>query len=675
MSTPTRFALLVALAAVTATALAQVSATVSPDAALTAAQRVEPFRFGRGISTISDINDPAGVAVGPDGGIRVVERNLNRILTYRREGNTVSLVSSVGTLGDGPGAFRRPRGIAIAPDGRILVADTGNDRVQILDASGGPIAIIGSRGTGIGQFNAPTGIAADADGIGVVDTGNNRVQLFDREGRFLRVIGGPASTEGQLNHPLAVAFDERGRVIVADSGNNRICIYDRSGAFVTSWGDYGPQAGMLDRPSDVACYAGQVFVVDSRNHRIQVFDGSGALIRDWGRHARRPREGDGRIHDPACLAFAPDGAFAVIGEPFEDRVQVFAAAAPDELEAPREGIPPGEQTHFGKRFATDGDLLVVPEPEYHRVLVFDLSNEAPVLVGQFGSRGEGFGQFLWPTGVVVDAGRRRAVVADRATGRLQVFEINHTPGEPLRFDPERARFVFAVHPAEVAKARFSRAKWPINADGLATDPAGNVILLDTTNDTIFLFDPELDPVVAYGGHGDNVGQLRTPTAMAPNRLGDGYFIVDSGHHRVLHIDRRGVERVAFGSYGDEPGSFINPTGIAAGHDGFVYVVDEGRDRVLKFNEAGRFIQEWGTRGVDHGAFWNPSDIVQDARGRIIVLDHGNHRAQVFEPDGGWVATFGSGRVTTRSSRPSTAGEGGPDPVPSTAPAPVSKSEN
>ena len=632
-----------------------------------------PFRFGPFAGALENLGEPSDCAFGPDGRLYVLERTANRVSIFTVtavEGApalTFSAAGTFGSFGSGPGEFRFPEGIAVGEDGVVAVADTGNHRVQLFDRQGGFLRQWGELGRPRGErpmgdaslleprdrFNRPQGIALDESWVYVADTGNDRVLVFDRQGGFITQLGSMATGAGSgpvdgpgaerqdaLHNPLDVATDGGSLVFIADTDANRVAVFDKTARFVRRFGDFGPFAGLMDKPSGLAVRGGQVYVADTRNHRIDVFDPEGRLLREWGSHARRPREGAGRLHYPRRIAFAPDGSLAAIVEDFEDRVQLFKALPQGGTEAPRQPIPPDEQTHFGRHLATDGDLLAIPQPEVHDVCVFDLRSPTPTLITRFGERGLRFGQFTRISGVAVDAGAGRVQVADEALARIQTFRLDWDSGQPLRFVPLMARFVKSLQCSTDA-GPFARAIWPMRPSQIRRDARGRLHVVDTRNRMVFVYDASMVPLISYGGAASGQAELREPVDASVSAPGDLFFVVDAGRRDVAAFDVRGQFMHRFGS-----DRLVRPAGIASGVDGFVYVTDEARATVSKFTEAGRFVTEWGKRGSGDGEFWKPVGIVQRSNGQLFVVDWGNHRAQIFGPDGSWQATFGSGRSST-----------------------------
>ena len=180
-----------------------------------------------------------------------------------------------GTKGLEDGQFNNPSGIAVDKNGLIYVACRTNHRVQIFTPEGVFIRRFGQRGSFDGNFNSPYGIAVDNDGyIYVADTNNHRIQKFSNIGTHLMTIGGTSGNgEGQFYYPYGVTIDRSNKIYVADSGNHRIQVFNAQGQFVGTFGSEGSEKGKFNFPYGVAVnLSGQIIVLDAINARVQVFD-------------------------------------------------------------------------------------------------------------------------------------------------------------------------------------------------------------------------------------------------------------------------------------------------------------------------------------------------------------------------------------------------------------------
>jgi tripartite motif-containing protein 71 len=615
------------------------------------------FRFGALQTELIGLASPMSAAVANDGMIFVADAGDHRITMFAPDGRQRG---AFGSLGKEPGKFHAPSSIAISDDDLIFVTDSGNDRVQVLGRDGSSLRQWGSRGLDPGQFCQPRGIALQDDRVYVADTGNHRVQVFDASGMFIEEWGGLGRGDGQFIAPVDVAIDhESDEVFVLDADNNRVQRFTADGVFIKGWGDFGPFGGLLNNPQGIAVHAGQVFVTDTGNHRVQVFDREGELLRQWGVHDPMAHEGKGKIHYPFDVAIGGfgDDAFAVLCEPQEHRCQVFRAAAAGATEEPRQGIGAGEQTHFGQHMAIDaldaGGLMMIAEPENHFVYLFDLRQQAPIIISQIGQRGLKFGQFLRADGLLVDATSEQAWIADASTARLQMFSLDYRPEEAVKFAPFMWKFVRGYDLRDPRFAPEDRLPWPLTPDALKRDPKGMLHVVDSRNGSVMVFDDEMQCVRRIGRYGMGAGQLREPSDVAFSPDGAITYVVDAGNHRVQAFDGEGKPIFAFGAHGTGDGQFRDPFGIAVAPDGSVFVSDRLRDDVQKFDGRGRFLMKWGTRGVEHGQFWQPAGLAIDPTGgrqRVMVIDHGNHRAQMFSLDGEWLGTFGAGKVALKSQQ-------------------------
>ncbi|MCP3905699.1 MAG: hypothetical protein GY715_18895 [Planctomycetes bacterium] len=612
-----------------------------------AALGAPPFRFGEYRMTIHDLSDPRAVAIGPDDAIHVAESGADRISIYSADG---TYSHGFGRTGSGKGDLLRPSGVAVAADGTIFVSDTGNHRVEVFDADGMHLRSWGRFGHQPGRFNEPQGIAVDAERVYVTDLGNRRVQVFDHRGRLVF-----ADRERRFSRPTDVAVDDAGSIFVVDADRNGVTELDSRGEPIRAWGDWGPFLGLMDTPSGIVSRGDHRYVADTRNHRVQVFDAAGELVEQWGVHAAVAHEGEGSLHYPDSLAIATSGTFGVIGESFENRVQVFDAAGADAPGPDPSAIIPARRmkAHFGERIHLDGKLLAIAEPENYRVYVFELSKDIPVVIGDFGERGRRPGQALRIAGLDLDVDGRWLHVTDTAARRLSSFRLDYAPDEPRGYSKRRARFVRAWDLDWIGAQRDQRnrlkrlgGRWDIEPAALRRDADGNLYVLDSRNALVLVFDPSMNMLRAWGGHGTKPGNFRRPTDLALGPDGEEVYVVDADNHRVQVFDRNGTFQRSWGASGDADGRFRSAFGIVADREGFVYVTDDVLHRVQKFGTDGTFMKSWGTLGTDHGQFWKPKGIGLDARDRLYVVDYGNHRVQVFSTDGEWLVSFGTGRAFT-----------------------------
>jgi sugar lactone lactonase YvrE len=87
-------------------------------------------------STLTGLERPIGIAVGPDGNIYVTDER-GWIVEIASGASPRIVAGSMPGFRDGPGAetqFRSPAGIAVAEQGRLIVADLGNALVRVVAA-------------------------------------------------------------------------------------------------------------------------------------------------------------------------------------------------------------------------------------------------------------------------------------------------------------------------------------------------------------------------------------------------------------------------------------------------------------------------------------------------------------------------------------------------------------
>ncbi|GAA6083955.1 tripartite motif-containing protein 3-like isoform X1, partial [Tachysurus ichikawai] len=137
---------------------------------------------------------PKGISVDRNGHIIAVDNKACCVFIFQSNGKLVTRFGARGSLDrqfaeksgsnfkqeqklskSGPGFS--PHFVAVNNKNEIIVTDFHNHSVKVFSADGEFLFKFGSHGEGNGQFNAPTGVAVDANGnIIVADWGNSRIQ-------------------------------------------------------------------------------------------------------------------------------------------------------------------------------------------------------------------------------------------------------------------------------------------------------------------------------------------------------------------------------------------------------------------------------------------------------------------------------------------------------------------
>lgn len=238
------------------------------------------------------------------------------------ENSVIKKFREDGTLVDAWRGFRRPVAVTVIGD-FVYVADFLTDRISKLTSNGALIAQWGGYGKSEGEFDAPSGIAADSNGyVYVADFYNHRIQKFTGDGKFVMQWGDQGRRSGRFHYPTDVATNSSGEVFVADAYNHRIQKFTPEGVYLTQWGGVGfgisgewygwfrlAKAVAVDSRDDV-------YVADAFNYRVQKFTEKGELLGVWGKG--QPGE-EQLVQYPAGVAVASDGA-VYVSDFFKNRI-------------------------------------------------------------------------------------------------------------------------------------------------------------------------------------------------------------------------------------------------------------------------------------------------------------------------------------------------------------------
>ena len=211
------------------------------------------------VASSTSLSAPTGIAVTSSGVLYVADSGNNRVLRFPRPVNQSGRITPDAVIGQfdftstlsavvNASSLNQPGGLAVGPNGDLFVADSSNNRILEFAAGAGngasAVRVYGQPSLNSAIYPtifsaqtlaAPQGIAVDTgSNLYVADTGANRVVVFPNTqnapaaGMVATFVIGPASfsgTSSSLSSPFSVAPDGNGNIYVSDRGNNRVLVY------------------------------------------------------------------------------------------------------------------------------------------------------------------------------------------------------------------------------------------------------------------------------------------------------------------------------------------------------------------------------------------------------------------------------------------------------------------
>lgn len=298
-------------------------------------------------------------------------------------------------------------------------------------------------------------------------------------------------------------------------------------------------------------------------------------------------------------------------------------AVPDDVVAQ---AAPGGITIFGKSgsgasvlsepkdvaIAPDG-LIYVVDSLASKVVVFRPDG---TVARQWGRKGAGDGEFNEPWGIAVSPSGE-VYVADTWNHRVQKFD------QDGRFLTKWGAFADVKGQLSVQPGSF----W--GPRDVAVAPDGKVLVTDTGNKRVQVFDPEGRFLSLFGGEGTEAGMLREPVGIAVD--GDGnVFVADTWNRRIQKLDKDGRPLAQFSAPGWESQSTANKPYLAIDADGYILYTEPEKHRFLVLDPSGRQVGANGTQGTEPAAFNLPVGIALSSLGEVFVADGRNARVVKYQ---------------------------------------------
>lgn len=248
------------------------------------------------------------------------------------------------------------------------------------------------------------------------------------------------------------------------------------------------------------------------------------------------------------------------------------------------GLPPYSGLIEPRGAVLDGKgRLWVADFGNSRLRVFD---SAGGYLGGWGGKGSGTYGLNNPTAVAVSGDT--VYVADTWNARVESFSLAGSPK------------------ASVAGLYGPR--------GVAVAPGGAVLVADTGNNRLMIYDADLKEGRAVGSKGSGPEQFSDPVGVAVGPSG-AVYVADVANRRVQILDGRG----GFTGRFEMPGwRSVGEPFLAVGAGDVLYVSDPTGSAVLALDRSGKVLRKWDANDAGR-KFSAPTGVALDSKGAALYV--------------------------------------------------------
>lgn len=261
-----------------------------------------------------------------------------------------------------------------------------------------------------------------------------------------------------------------------------------------------PQSGTVDGE-------GRIYVTDIGRGAVYVFDKPAGKLEVWDMAS-----GSARFASPIGIAL---GA--------RDEILVADAELHSVFRLDKKGNPVGELGHdilerpTGLARDAQRGRVYVADTRAHDVKVF---NDDGMLLNVIGQRGEGDGEFNFPTHLAFAADK--LYVTDTLNSRIQEFDAD-------------GNFIAKFGKLGMYVGDLVRPK------GVAVDSASNIYVVESLYDNLLVFDNQGHTLLGLGGSGKGIGEFYLPSGVWTDSQ-DQIYIADMYNGRITVLQFLGAQQ-------------------------------------------------------------------------------------------------------------------------------------
>jgi gliding motility-associated-like protein len=652
--------------------------------------------FANGPAATATFKNPQDVAVDAAGNVYVADFGNNQI--RKISGGMVSVLAGNGASGfqDGTFAvakFKTPFGVAVDATGNVYVADFGNSAIRKVTPGGVVTTLAGGFGVGSANgtgnaatFNKPSDLTVDANGyVYVSDSYNSLIRKISpagvvttfagKDGYFARVDG--VGTDAVFAFPIGITVDGNGNLYTADNGTNTIRKATTEGYYIDkallAGLSFDPTTGIISgTPTDAS--PADTYTISAYNDN----GGSTTTISIEVRVASNDANLSALTASMGVLTpvFAPTTKRYIINVP-NSTTSIAVTPTLSDINAALKinGVAHASGASSGTISLgvgnTDIAIQVVAESDttisnYLVSVVRAGVAVAPPVIA-YTTPNSYTVNLPIPNLAPVNSG---GAVPNNPYG--EVTTITTALSNPIGITTDPAGNIYVVDvsnqirkitPGGAISIFTSTAAGLDNVKGLASDAQGNIYVGDANNNKIRIISPS-GAVNTLAGHSgdyaykdgiDTTARFANPSGVSVDASGNVYVAdFDNNVVRKIGLDQQVSTLAGSGSAGSvnangAAASFNGPVGVASDASGNVYVADRSNNLIRKISPAGDVITFAGSGAAGQmngtgiaASFDTPSAVAIDAAGTVYVADAANSKIRKITPAGVVTTLAGAG---------------------------------